>query len=245
MKLTPEAVSAAFVEGSGLTSLDVHPVLDWFTLGIVHTIWRNGPIEEVHAVAGSLSDGAMFQINTWLTHTCRISVADWMTSHPLDDIAQVREDSFVILLDALQHLMADPNQMLPHGRTLRSTAGRHLGTLLDDIDAKFHSMESIARDLSPASVIYYKALEGFIHCQSWWGTPGWPPIVDGFVFLLNDPDATHWHGRHNRLASRPAEVADEGELATALKTSPWALSESACDWLASAGIGYVDVYPGH
>jgi hypothetical protein len=42
-------------------------VLDLAAVGIVNSVWRNGPVEDWHAGGGPLTDGAMLRINAHTT----------------------------------------------------------------------------------------------------------------------------------------------------------------------------------
>jgi hypothetical protein len=52
-----------------------------------------------------------------------------------------------------------------------------------------------------AVVLAFLGLRGRLVCHDWWGSRGWPAIVDTFVGLSSDPEADSWQRDH--LSTRP------------------------------------------
>jgi hypothetical protein len=67
----------------------------------------------------------------------------------------------------------------------------------------------------PRYALWRAATHGGLACRHWWGTPGWPLLVETFVAVLDDPDHDHWGpggAWRDGLVPEPAQVADRTEL---------------------------------
>jgi hypothetical protein len=181
-------------------------------IGAVRELWRNGPIEDVHAANDALSDPMMFRLNVEGTRiAAEALIADAPSSPDWCDLASS--------LTGGERAVGDED--------LRSVAGKRNYQRL-----RQHSLRrarTIA-DLSSDNWTWTRlvlAAQGCSH--DWYGHLWWPQHVEVFVEELVPEASTPPPG-------------DVGDIARDLTADPIALSTEALGWCVGVGLSYVPTH---
>jgi hypothetical protein len=125
-----------------------------------------------------------------------------------------------------------PGRRLPIGVALAALAGDDLHEYGDHADTALSSLAGPAERRGAPYALWRAAAPGGLACRRWWGTLGWPQLVETFVAVLDNPDHAHWGpggGWRDGLAPEPARVANRTELRRVLLRRPWMLETDAAD----------------
>jgi hypothetical protein len=156
----------------------------------------------------------------------------------LDDL---HVDAMDLLAVRIWRWLVRPGRRLPIGITLAELVGDGLDEYGDHADRVMGSLAGTAERRGVRYALWREAVHGGLVCRHWWGTPGWPQLVETFVTVLDDPDHGHWGSggtRRDRLVPEPVQVIDRTELRRVLLRRPWMLKTDAADWVVRAGIGF-------
>lgn len=223
---------------------DVAMLVRWAPLGMTHLAWRNSVLEDWHAGPDSqISDGAMFMANVATTRTFDWAFEEMFTSWEidrfacLDDINEIEADSLAYFLLEAVEAVTDPERTLPHGATLADIGGDDVDALSLHAQTQANSLADMAEEHGTDLVLLWLAVRGMLACDTWWGGTGWPPLVDRFLSLLDDPAHEHWQGKHPGTPPEPA--ANRDWFRYTLLTGPDALGIEVADWCVHrAAIGF-------
>lgn len=232
-----------------LTDKNIHPddvatLARWAPLGMTHLSWRNSILEDWHAGPDSqISDGGMFMANVATTRIYNWAIEEMLTSWEidrvasLDDIHEIEADSFAYFLLEAAEDATDPERVLPHGPTLADIGGPEVHLLGAHAQTQAGSLADMADEHGTDLVLLWLATRGILACDTWWGGAGWPPHVDRFLNLLDNPGHDHWHGKHPGTPPKPA--TDRDWFRYTLLTRPDELGIEVADWCTQrAAIGY-------
>jgi hypothetical protein len=242
------ALRTLFRDNLAVDPDDVGVVLDLAAIGITNGAWRNSPVERWHG-EGRIDDGGMLRANVATTKLVRQVLGevllDDVVAGELVDVDQVADadmglvdELFVALFEAL----ADPDRVLPDGRTLLELARENLDELVDHTDGALGAVVAIAERDGLDVALLRAGLHGGLACAHWWGTPWWPDIVEEFLARLDDPQHRHWGDdgeRYAQLPVPPPEVADRSVLGSTLLRAPEELSAAGARFCVAAGIGFL------
>jgi hypothetical protein len=246
----PARIPVLLGEHVGVDPDDAEVILDLAAIGITNGTWRNSPVEDWHG-EGRIHDGGMLRTNVATTKLVRSVLDDHLdgafagTGEVLvatEDLAELDTGFSDELFADLLEWLADPDRVLPDGRTLGELAGKQLDELADHMDRALGGIAASAERHGLDFALQRAAVHGGLACAHWWGTPWWPDIVAGFLVRLDDPQHDHW-GEGGKwyadLPVQPAEVADRRRLQALLLKAPEALSEEAAEFCVDAGIRFV------
>jgi hypothetical protein len=177
------ALRTLFRDNLAVDPDDVGVVLDLAAIGITNGAWRNSPVERWHG-EGRIDDGGMLRANVATTKLVRQVLGevllDDVVAGELVDVDQVADadmglvdELFVAVFEAL----ADPDRVLPDGRTLLELARENLDELVDHTDGALGAVVAIAERDGLDVALLRAGLHGGLACAHWWGTPWWPDIV--------------------------------------------------------------------
>ena len=223
--VTAEQLAALAQAHTGVDLLVDDATSRWSAaIGATHLLWRDGPLEDVHAglgKPGGISDPEMMRANVVTTRHVVGALAaggcDWrQLATELTDADRLIGE--VVLCEFVG---------APNVENLRR-----------------HALESAER-LDALGGNGWEWLRTFLGCsgsmRQWFGVPWWPAHIDVFVSEVTDPD--------RRLSRRPmagaAALAEPpmglAELATGLVTAPERLSAEVLAWCVhDARLGDVD-----
>lgn len=222
--LTAEDLAALAEAHTGVNLLVDDATSRWCAaIGATQRLWRNGPLEDVHAglgKAGGITDPDMMRANIITTR----HVAAAISSHC--DWRQL----------AIELTDADR----PIGEVgLSEFVGRPNVAKL-----RRHALAE-AKLLDIFAGNGWEWLRTYLGCSGsmveWFGVPWWPEHIDIFLSDVTDADgrlSRHYTARGSRLAEPPLELA---QLAAGLVTAPDMLSVEVLAWCVyEAQLGYVD-----
>lgn len=229
----------------GIDTSSPRQILRLADLGVVLQAWRNGPVEDLHAGSGPLTDGDMLLINSHTTWRIRGITDRWwreLLRRRGAGAAEmtISEEDFEMLVMRWYRWFVNPSRLLPSGATLRDTAGADLLELQGHVDSTLSALLALAKRQGTDAALLFLAVQGAFQATQWWGHPRWPRLVDQFVVALDDPTDAHWSSVpdwRDRLPPEPAEVVDRLRLRKTLRTAPWKLRVETAEWLIDAGIG--------
>jgi hypothetical protein len=246
----PARIPTLLREHVGVDPDHAEVVVDLAAIGITNGTWRNSPLEDWHGES-RIHDGGMLRTNVATTKLVRSVLDDHLGGvfaeagevlAATEDLAELDTEFSDELFAAVFEWLADPDRVLPDGRTLGELAGKQLDELVDHMDGALGGIAASAERHGLDFALQRAALHGGLACTHWWGTPWWPDIVAGFLARLDDPQHPHW-GEGGKwyadLPAQPAEVADRRCLRALLLDAPEALSEDAAEFCVDAGIRFV------
>lgn len=191
-------------------------------VGLVIEVWRNSPVENMHAGRRGPSDAAMFAESTAL-HTAAVTALT--TPRPTSG-----------LLGFEEHLL-DRNRPWAGsgGRTLSDLGYGNLGDYRRHVKDRINALMALAgHTCVPAPLENYLIPRALMYGRNHKGMPGWPIIVHRIGLLLADPGHPLWYGErrgHQALHALPAQVTSVDELTAALLTNPASLPQDVLEWL--------------
>lgn len=206
---------------AGLVGPDA--VLSAAAVGMVIEVWRNSPVENMHASKRGPSDAAMFAQSTAL--------------HKVAVTALAAPSQLAGLLGFEKHLL-DRERPWPGtgGRTLRELGYGFLGDYRRHVKDRVNAMMALAdHTCVPAPLETYLIPAALMSGGDQKGMPGWLVIVDRIGVLLADPDHPRWGGDrlgYQALDDLPAQVTSIDDLTANLRTDPSVLPEDVLDWLS-------------
>lgn len=215
------AHSAKACRDSGITG--TRAVRDAAAVGLVIQVWRNGPVEAMHAGRRGPDDAAMFATSTALHSQARTALA-------APDHAQG-------LLGFEDHLL-DRDRPWPGtgGRTLTDLGYGHLGTYARHVKDQTNHLLSLARHTCVADPLTARLIPTALSYGSdHLGMPAWSTVVNRIAILLSDTDHLAWGDPHRgarALRDLPPHALPIEQLTTQLLTNPSELPDQTLQWLS-------------
>lgn len=208
-----------------------------FVVGALHKLWRNGPIEDVHASKGGPSDGQMLRMNTYMTFRIQAIFDRWIESSQVSSLDDLTVAQLEVLMTGLEELLESTAAKVAPDTTLGAVAGEWVFEVIQNARDKTYAAKMLGTEIGAAPVIYAWVLEGRTH-RDLWGTPEWPLIVTKFLKVLDEPDDAFWNGRYE---SRTASIDADGrlQLERLLRDRPWDMTTDVADAAVYAGIGFI------
>lgn len=214
---------------------DLSVVLRLFSLGAVHTFWRNGPVEsELHGGPWPkntrqtrLHDGDMMRLNSWLCREVETEARDWTEKHGISDVpgllATAKDDRMKLAWRVEGAIVLEEADLAgyqtigcEHIKKRDRSLKRELIPVYVVSRAKRvaqHARTVGMRALSGAGMFFAGlAIDGAT--TAWWGTPEWERDVAAFLRMHPEYEAYR----------KP------------LLTEPWAIDSDTCDELTGRGI---------
>lgn len=212
---------SALCEKNGI--VDGEATAKAMAVGLVIEVWRNGPVENMHASRRGPSDAAMFAESTTLH------------ARALDVIRA--EDRSMALLD-FERVLLDRSRVWAGtgGKTLRDLGYGHLGAYDQHLKDRADTLLAL-RDhtcvTDPWDV--YLVRRAVTYGRDHLGMPNWPRIVERLRVLLEDPDHPAWHGDGRgpqAVSVMPESTPPPEELTALLMTRPNLLPVEVLEWLS-------------
>jgi len=210
-------------------------------VGLVIEVWRNSPVESMHASRRGPSDAAMFAESTAL-HEKAIKVL-------------TAENVVYALFDFEEHLLDRTRPWAgTGGRTLRDLGYGFLGQYAKHVKERTNALASLIDHTcvqNPLEV--YLVNKALMFGRAHKGMPRWPIVVERIGTLLADPNHAAWyedgHGAR-ALAEMPQQTPPIDQLTATLLTSPFTLPDEVLEWLSChllfcAGPPYSPVWEEH
>lgn len=220
-----EVLAAAVADHTGLDVLVDNDTTRWCAaIGAASVLWRDGPIEDLHAGVdkpGGISDAQMMRANVASTRLIAATL--------VEDIVDWREVAV---------LLTDPGRLLGEA-TLSEMVG--VGNLAK---LRTHALGA-ATYLGDLSAAGRGWLRTYLACsgatREWFGVPWWPQHVGMFVSEVTDSDSRLHCSYRDRKAKLPAPPMTLDRIADWLVLAPEALPVEVLAWCVDwASLGHVD-----
>ncbi len=202
---------------------DEESVLDAAAVGLVEGVWRNSPLEDMHAGGGMRgrgpTDGEMF--------------AESVASQRVAKAALPREYG---LLEFEDYVLDQHRPWAAGGRTLQEMGYGHLGAFRTHVRGQTNALLSLRR-------LGYRPMLGYLVARTrfsggdHYGMPRWAGVAASVRELLVTPEHPAWLGdspaqrREEALAVAPAGTPLPDMLYRVLLDGPDKLPLAVLDWL--------------
>jgi hypothetical protein len=189
-------------------------------VGLVELVWRNSPLEDMHAGGGlrglGPSDGEMF--------------AESVALHRVAKAALPREFG---LLEFEDHVLDRRRPWAAGGRTLQEMGYGSLGAFAKHVRGQTNVLLAI-RDDGYRLLLGYLIMVTRLYGGDHYGMPRWPAIAGSVRELLLTPGHPAWLAqvRDTVLAVAPPGTPLPDALHSALLNRPDTLPLTVLDWLA-------------
>lgn len=192
-------------------------------VGLVIEVWRNSPVEDMHASRRGPSDAAMFAESTALHNKALVALT---TAN--------RDEG---LIDFEEHLLDRTRPWAgTGGRTLKDLGYGYLGQYRRHVKDRTNALMGL-----DDHTCVNDALEGYLvnraltYGRFHKGMPGWCMIVERIGVLLAHPDHAAWRDRSRgaqALAEMPPCVQSIDQLTATLLSAPSTLPVETLEWLS-------------
>jgi len=192
-------------------------------VGLVIEVWRNSPVEDMHASSRGPSDAAMFAESTALHDHAIKALTATNRNHGL--------------LEFEEHLL---NRTRPwagtSGRTLQDLGYGFLGRYEQHVKDRINALMALGDHScveDPLSIYLINRALGYGSDHK--GMPGWQTIVERIGVLLRTPNHPAWRKpsyASQALADMPPQIHSIDELTAALLAHPFELPEEVLNWLS-------------
>ncbi|WP_159944025.1 hypothetical protein [Nocardiopsis sp. FR6] len=212
---------SALLEENGI--VDGEAAAKAMAVGLVVEVWRNGPVENIHASRRGPSDAAMFAESTTL-HARALDV--------------IRAENKAIALLDFERVLRDRSRVWAGtgGKTLRDLGYGHLGAYDQHLKNRVDTLLALHDHTcvtDPWGV--YLIRRAVTYGRNHLGMPNWPRIVERLRVLLEDPEHPAWcgDGRGEQAVSEmPKSTPHPEELTALLLTRPSILPVEVLEWLS-------------
>ena len=186
----PERCADAGISGPGA-------VVSAMAVGLVINVWRNGPVEDMHASKRGPTDAVMFAESTSLHD----KAVETLTA----------DDRAMRLLEFEEHLLDRRRPWAgTGGKTIKDLGHGFLGQYDRHVKDRINALLGLSRhtcvtDLLEPRLIATALMYGRDHK----GMPRWPVIVERVGILLTDPAHPAWGDDSRRPASSRRNAAGD------------------------------------
>ncbi|MFF7649627.1 hypothetical protein ACFZCY_07190 [Streptomyces sp. NPDC007983] len=198
----------------GIDTDDTELLVSAAAVGLVADAWRDGPLDEIHAVGGGPSDGEMFAQSVDLYRRARAA------------LIAAREDGPEALL-AFQAVASDVDLPWAGGSrfTLR-TSGEPTDEFLQQLDDRVRFTSETMRKQGWRAGVLHRAFSAAVKASAHFGMPSWPGSVTAAMEHLAGLDRS----------DAPEVLGDLTAVEAALHEAPDRLGTDALDWLCARGV---------
>jgi hypothetical protein len=191
-------------------------------VGLVELVWRNSPLEDMHASRRGPSDGEMFAESVALYRVARDALFHGTNGALLGFELWV--------LDRRRPWAAG-------GRTLQEMGYGHLTAFEKHVKTHISFLMMIKADDGPNVLLNYLMAFTTMYGARHYGMPRWTAIVSGVRDVLGNPAHPAWYGRGNQvIAAAPIETPNTNDLCQALLDTPDELPLAVLNWLTRYGV---------
>jgi hypothetical protein len=212
---------AARCVDAGITSSDA--VINAMAVGLVIEVWRNSPVEDMHASSRGPSDAAMFAESTTLHTEAVNALTATNRSFGLIDFEK-------LLLDR-KRVWAGTD-----GKPLKDLGRGFLGHYDRHVKDRTNSLIGLTGHTCVTDPLQvYLIPKALMFGRDHKGMPCWPVIVERIGILLANPNHPAWREKERgaqALAEAPVGLPSIDHLTTALLTAPSTLPTEILEWLS-------------
>jgi hypothetical protein len=219
---------------------DRSSVADLAAVGIARLAWRDGPVEDWHAVPQRrISDSEMMRASAAVTRAVRDLLVAELPPSPWPRDPSGDEGGADRVFADIADLLSAPSRCLPDGRTLADLAPSR-----EDLTAFARHVEEHARwwaDLAAGhglhEVLLVLACQSALWCRRWWLAPDWPYLIGEFARRVDDPGQNVEQPACVPCPGPPPGVTDGAGLRRLLAAGPDRLTAELALYCLRAGLG--------
>jgi hypothetical protein len=236
-----EAVGAPEVARKlGFDPDDRSSLADLAAVGITRLAWRDGPIEDWHAIPqGRISDSELMRANAAATRAVKdLLVAELPPSPwprgPAGDYGVADR-----MFGNVAGLLSAPSQSLPDGRTLAdlSPSREDLAVFGHHVEEHAQWWAGLAARSGLHEVLLALSCHAALRCRRWWLAPDWPYLIEEFARRLDNPGQDSGQPAHAWDLRLPPGVPGGSGLRDLLAAGPDRLSADDAMYCLRAGLG--------
>jgi hypothetical protein len=214
---------------------------DLAAVGIARLAWRDGPLEDWHAVPQRrISDSEPMRANAAVTRAVRdLLVAEFPPPPWPRDAAGAKGDAERVLAE-IAALLSAPGRRLPDGRTLEELAPAREDLMMFAWHVQEHTRwwANLAAWHGLYEVLLVLACHAALRCRRWWLGPDWPYLIGEFARRAADPgQLSVEQAVRVRSTGPPPVVAGGSELRDLLAAGPDRLTAELALYCLRAGLG--------
>ncbi|MFF5110889.1 hypothetical protein [Streptosporangium sp. NPDC000509] len=200
---------------------DEGSIMEAAAVGMVIDVWRNSPVEDMHASRRGPTDGEMFAESVALQRAAKSVL--------------VSTSPFAIF-SLEEHLLNRSRPWAGGGRTLQEMGYGHLGAFQKHVKERVYGLHSLSKDYGRQALLSFLITQAITYGRSHRGMPLWPTIVSEACAIVADPNHEGWRGKGAELLARaPVEMPSPNLLSQTLLDTPDKLPLPVLEWLIYAG----------
>jgi hypothetical protein len=201
---------------------DDDSIMDAAAVGMVIEVWRNSPVEDMHASRRGPTDAEMFAESVALHRVAK---------------AALDSGGHYAIFDFEHHVLDRQRPWAGGGRTLQQMGYGHLGELTKHVKERSDALVSLDRNYGRRALLAYLVSKAVLFGPHHRGMPTWPRIVSNICDMVANPDEARWRGEGAvSLAAAPAGLPSLPLLRQKLLERPDELPLPVLDWLIHSGI---------
>ncbi|WP_424533560.1 hypothetical protein ACOZ38_24805 [Sphaerisporangium viridialbum] len=192
-------------------------------VGLVLEVWRNSPLEDMHAGGGMRGKGPrdpeMF--------------AESVALHRRAVNALTSKDRFA-LLEFEDHVLNRARPWAVGGRTLQEMGYGYLGAFTKHVRGRTDALMSLEEGHGRRALLAYLVNRAVMFGSFHKGMPIWPAVVSTVCEMIADPRHEAWRDAdqaRKAMAAQPIEMPPVESLRRALLEAPDSLSLPVLEWL--------------
>jgi hypothetical protein len=214
-------------------------LVDLAAVSMSRLAWRDGPVEDWHAVPlRRITDAEIMRANAATTRLLRDAMRPWL---PGVLTATPEIPGAVELFAEGISALADPGRRLPDGRTLREWApdAERLAQHQRHVRRFSVGLGELVAEQGFRETVVLLACYAAVYCWRWWLTPGWPKQVEESVRRLADPG--RWVDGEMRTYARRLGPPPDGVTADTIRAlllaGPDLLDADTAAYCLRVGVG--------
>ncbi|MFE4537816.1 hypothetical protein ACFRKB_22465 [Streptomyces scopuliridis] len=194
----------------GIDADDTNVLVSAAAVGLVADVWREGPLEEIHAADGGPSDGDIFAQSVDLYRRARAA------------LVAARDDGPEVLL-AFVAVASDVDLPWAGGsRFALRTVSASVEEFIQHVDDRVWFTSEVMREQGWRAGLLHRATSAAFKAPAHFGMPGWPGAVASAMERLAVLDRS----------GAPEALTDLAAVEAALLEAPDRLGTDALDWIS-------------
>lgn len=185
-----DAVAQEVARKLGFDPDDRSSLADLAAVGIARLAWRDGPVEDWHAVPQRrISDSELMRASAAATRSVRDLLVAELPPPPWPRDPAGGEDGADRVFADIADLLSAPSWCLPDGRPIADLApsGQDLTAFVRHVDKHARCWAGLAAGCDLHEVLLVLACHAALRCRRWWLAPDWPYLISEFARRLDDP----------------------------------------------------------
>ncbi|WP_327676464.1 hypothetical protein [Kitasatospora sp. NBC_00458] len=198
----------------GLDHENTEVLVDAAAVGLVADVWRDGPLDAIHAAGTGPTDGEIFAQSVDLYRTARAALLAARDGGPEE-------------LLVFQAIASDVRLRWAGGSSFTLMAcGEPTEEFCHDVDNRIWFTGKQMKELGWRTALMHRAMSAAVKTRGHFGMPGWPAVAATALRRTGALDRT----------DAPGTLHDLAAVEAALREAPDRLGADALDWLCRRGV---------